>query len=68
LAERQLTDYKQYDKHPSWSPDGTQIVYWSGPEGGPRQIWVMNAADGRNKRNISNNDYNDWDPIWIKQP
>jgi len=63
-----LTDNPDYDKHPSWSPDGNQIVYWSGPEGGPWQIWAVNAADGSNKRNISNNDYNDWDPIWIKQP
>ena len=65
--ERQLTDNPDYDKHPSWSPDGTQIVYWAVHQGGPRQIWVMNA-DGRNKRNISSNTYNDWDPIWIKQP
>lgn len=65
--ERQLTDNPDYDKHPSWSPDGTQIVYWAVHQGGPRQIWVVNA-DGSNKRNISNSDYNDWDPIWIKQP
>jgi len=65
--ERQLTDNPDYDKRPSWSPDGTQIVYWAVHGGGSRQIWVMNA-DGRNKRNVSNNAYNDWDPVWIKQP
>jgi Tol biopolymer transport system component len=63
-----LTDNPDYDKHPSWSPDGAQIVYWAVHQGGPRQIWVMGAADGSNKRNISNNDHNDWDAIWIKQP
>lgn len=67
LEEKQLTDNPDYDKHPSWSPDGTQIVYWAVHQGGPRQIWVMNA-DGGNKRNISNNPYNDWDPIWVKRP
>lgn len=59
--EKQLTDNPDYDKRPSWSPDGTQIVYWAVHQGGSRQIWVMNA-DGSNKRNISNNTYNDWDP------
>ena len=67
VHEKQLTDNPDYDKHPSWSPDGTQIVYWAVHQGGPRQIWVVNG-DGSNKRNISNNPYNDWDPIWIKQP
>jgi len=67
VHEKQLTDNPDYDKHPSWSPDGTQIVYWAVYQGGPRQIWVVNG-DGSNKRNISNNTYNDWDPIWIKQP
>ena len=67
LDEKRLTDNPDYDKHPSWSPDGTQIVYWAVQGGGPRQICVMNA-DGSNKRNISNNTHNDWDPIWVKQP
>ena len=67
LDEKQLTDNPDYDKHPSWSPDGTQIIYWAVHQGGPRQIWAMNA-NGSNKRNISNNTYNDWDPIWIKRP
>lgn len=50
--------------HPSWSPDGTQIVFWSSLSG-HRQIWVMNA-DGSNAYSLSTTDYDDWDPVWIK--
>ncbi len=56
----------EFDKHPSWSPDGTQIVFWSNRETGRAQIWVMNA-DGSNPRNLSNDPYNNWDPVWIKR-
>lgn len=55
----------EWDKHPSWSPDGTQIVFWSNRETARRQIWIMNA-DGSGQRNLSNNEYNDWDPVWVK--
>lgn len=54
----------EWDKHPSWSPDGSQIVFFSNRTGN-RQIWIMNA-DGSNQRNLSNNAYNDWDPIWTR--
>jgi TolB protein len=53
-----------WDKHPTWSPDGTQIVFFSNREGNRRQLWLMNA-DGSGQRNISNNTYEDWDPIWV---
>ncbi|MDH7487826.1 MAG: hypothetical protein QHJ81_16325 [Anaerolineae bacterium] len=62
---RRLT-YNEFiwDKFPTWSPDGTQIAFWSNRTG-RRQIWVMNA-DGSEQRNLSNNPYNDWDPVWIR--
>lgn len=62
---QQLTSNNNlWDKHPSWSPDGTQIVFYSNRESGRRQLWIMNA-DGSGPRNLSNNSYEDWDPIWV---
>lgn len=55
----------EWDKHPSWSPDGTRIVFWSNRETGRRQLWIMNA-DGGNQRRLLDSPYNDWDPIWVK--
>jgi hypothetical protein len=55
----------EWDKHPTWSPDGSQIVFWSNRETQRQQIWIMNA-DGSNQRNLSNNTFNDWDPVWVK--
>jgi Tol biopolymer transport system component len=54
----------QVSRHPSWSPDGQQIVFWTNNTGNA-QIWLMDA-DGGNQRNVSNNGYNDWNPVWIK--
>ena len=34
-------------------------------EPGNFQIWVMDA-DGGNQRVINKNEYNDWNPVWIK--
>jgi hypothetical protein len=55
----------EWDKHPSWSPDGTQLVFWSNRETARRQVWRINA-DGSGAQNISNNAFNDWDPVWVK--
>jgi TolB protein len=66
LGFQRLTDNPSKDWHPSWSPDGTQIVFCSNRETGHAQIWVMNA-DGSNPRNLSNDPYNNWDPVWIKR-
>ncbi|MBC7237316.1 MAG: PD40 domain-containing protein [Chloroflexi bacterium] len=54
----------QSDKHPSYSPDGTQIVYYSNATGS-EQIWIMNA-DGSNRRPLIELDARCWDPVWFK--
>jgi hypothetical protein len=64
--ERLTVNDLESDKHPSWSPDSRQIVFCSNRETGHAQIWVMNA-DGSNPRNLSNDPYNNWDPVWIKR-
>ncbi len=63
---RRLTSNSwEWDKHPSWSPDGTQIVFWSNRDTGRRQLWVMNA-DGSNPHVLLKSTFNDWDPVWAK--
>jgi hypothetical protein len=55
----------EWDKHPSFSPDGLYILFWSNQMTGRRQLWIMNA-DGTGRRVFLSSPYNDWDPIWIK--
>ena len=65
LVQRLTYNAWEWDKHPSWSPDGSQIVFYSNRDTGHRQLWIMNA-DGSNQRNLSNNEWEDWDPVWIR--
>jgi Tol biopolymer transport system component len=56
----------EWYKHPSFSPDGSHIVYWTNLQNAEKkQIWNM-KLDGSGKTNLSNNNYNDWDPIYVK--
>jgi hypothetical protein len=64
LSQLTTSDW-EWNKSPSWSPDGKQIVWMSNRVSGRRQIWVMNT-DGTGQRNLSNNNYQDYDPVWIR--
>jgi Tol biopolymer transport system component len=57
---KQLTFNKGFDFESVLSPDGTKIAYTSrgkqpsNPEG-EEDVYVMNASDGKGKKNLSNN-------------
>ena len=60
--QRNLTNNRDDDFQPSWSPDGKRIVFVSERDGNS-EIYVMNA-DGSNPQNLTNNPGNDIYPSW----
>jgi hypothetical protein len=72
--QRRLTVNEwEWDKHPTWSPDGTKIAFYSNRADtlneATRQIWVMDVVNdqGANLRNLSNKPGKvDTDPVWFK--
>lgn len=55
----------EWDNHPSFSPDGNQIVFMSNRNSGRRQLWIM-GADGDKQRQLTNFLFEAWDPVWVK--
>ena len=53
---QRLTAYEGTDDMPTWSPDGTKIVFRS-TRGVQPQIWIMDA-DGSNQRNLMGDSQN----------
>jgi Tol biopolymer transport system component len=49
----QMTHTGQVNKEPSWSPDGSKIVF-SRRESSQWDVWMMDAADGSNQVNLTN--------------
>ncbi|MBI5670871.1 MAG: PD40 domain-containing protein [Chloroflexi bacterium] len=50
---------------PEWSPDGRQIVYYVNQPNSLSSDIHLSDADGRNRRNLTNNVANDWGPSWL---
>ncbi len=60
---RRLTGHAAEDHTPSWSPDGTQVAFYSfrSAEGGP-DIYLLNVAEGISKRLTHRG--RSWRPAW----
>jgi dipeptidyl aminopeptidase/acylaminoacyl peptidase len=60
-----LTNNRNWDLQPSWSPDGTRIAFatFRGDPPGNYEVFVMNA-DGSGQTNLTNNAATDYEPAW----
>jgi dipeptidyl aminopeptidase/acylaminoacyl peptidase len=57
-------DTWESDKHPSFSPDGAQIVYYSNATG-RRQLWIASAT-GEGVPRLLDLEGECWNPVWFK--
>ncbi len=53
------------DRHPTWSPDGRFLVFWSNARYGLRQIYSYDIWSGETVP-VGGGPANDWDPLWVK--
>lgn len=58
----QLTDTPDHDFYPSWSPDGTKIIYQT-YDGNDQELAIVNVAT-KEVFQLTDNDCNDWGPVW----
>ena len=63
-SQRLTENEWEWDKHPSWSPDGSQVVFWSN-RSGRQQLYVVPAIGGE-ARPLAESAHNDWDPVWVR--
>ena len=63
--QQRLTENRQNDRSPVWSPDGKRIAFSSDRKGDFEnyEIYVMDA-DGGNQQKLTNNRFDDRSPSW----
>jgi len=59
-----LTNNSARDYRPSWSPDGSKIIFASDRDGN-MEVYIMNA-DGSNQIRLTNNPAWDYEPAWYR--
>ncbi len=60
---RQLTNTREFEQHPSWSPDGQRIAFTMGDVMTNFDVWVMNA-DGTGRTRLTEHAERDVLPTW----
>jgi Tol biopolymer transport system component len=58
-----ITNAGSVERLPSWSPDGSKIVFASFRDGGNTELYVKNA-DGSSPTRLTNNTVLDYGPAW----
>jgi CSLREA domain-containing protein len=59
-----ITPSRNADIDPAFSPDGKKIAYVSKDDGGDQDVFVMDAANGANKTDLTLNTAIDFHPDW----
>ena len=61
--QEKLTNHLNFDRYPTWSPDGTKIAFASGRGSPRRQIYVM-SADGKHPLKLTDGPRDKEVPDW----
>jgi serine/threonine protein kinase len=64
-AERITLNKDPFDRHPTWSPDGRYLAFWSNAQYSLKQIYIYDTSTGETHL-VGGGPYNNRDPLWAK--